>query len=105
MKELFSSSLGLLRIVGFLEGVSSIALFFIAVPMKYYWGNPIGTKIVGSIHGGLFLLFVVTTLYVTVVRNWKFKEITWKLLVASIIPFGTFYVDAKILNKEKDAPS
>jgi len=73
--------------------------------MKYAYGNPIGSEVVGPIHGVLFILFVVNTMYVSAELDWKFKEITWKVLLACVVPFGTFYVDSKILNKEEEAHS
>jgi integral membrane protein len=99
MKELLRTSVGRLRIVGFLEGVSLLILVFIMVPLKYYFNEPAGTKVLGPIHGGLFLLFVFNALSVGVEQRWKFSTTTWKVLVACIIPFGTFYIDRKILRK------
>ena len=74
-------------------------LLFVAVPLKYVFGQPFLTRTMGTIHGALFLLFVFNTISVGVEQNWKFKEITWKVLLACIIPFGTFYIDARILSK------
>ena len=99
MKNLLISKVGRLRIIGFLEGVSLLVLIFVAVPMKYYFGNPMGSKIIGPIHGALFLLFVVNALGVGVEQNWKFRTTTWKVLLACVIPFGTFYVDRRILRQ------
>ena len=47
-----------LRILAMLEGTSLILLLFVAMPMKYQFGIPEATKIVGMIHGILFLSFV-----------------------------------------------
>lgn len=80
-----------------LEGISLLVLVFIAVPLKYINGNPALVKLLGPIHGGLFLLFVFNALRVGVEQGWKFKVTTWKVLVACFIPFGTFYVDYKLL--------
>lgn len=99
---LIKTKLGCLRIIGFLEGVSLLLLIFIAVPLKYYWGIPEGSKFLGTIHGVLFLLFVVNTLSVGVEHDWKFRQTTWKVLIACFIPFGTFYIDKKILSKMID---
>jgi integral membrane protein len=97
--RLLSTQIGRLRIIGFLEGISLLVLIFIAVPMKYYFDDPSGSKLIGPIHGALFLLFVFNTLSVGVEQNWKFKTTTWKVLLACMIPFGTFYIDRKILSK------
>ena len=42
----------LATVVGYLEGISAICLFFIAMPMKYFYGLPEAVTVVGSIHGG-----------------------------------------------------
>ncbi len=99
MQNLFSTSVGRLRILGFLEGISLLVLVFVAVPLKYYAQNPALTKLIGPIHGGLFLLFVINTLSVGIEQNWRFKTTTWKVLLACVVPFGTFYVDRYILSR------
>lgn len=99
MQNLLSTSVGRLRILGFLEGVSLLVLVFVAVPLKYYGQNPALSKLIGPIHGGLFLLFVINTLSVGVEQNWRFKTTTWKVLVACVVPFGTFYIDRYILSR------
>ncbi|MBD3582863.1 DUF3817 domain-containing protein [Flavobacterium selenitireducens] len=88
-----------LRLAGWLEGLSLIALIFIAVPLKYIWDAPQFSKILGPVHGCLFLLFVFSVFQTAVEQRWKFTQTTWKVLLACLIPFGTFYVDRKILRK------
>jgi integral membrane protein len=102
MTNLLKSKIGRLRLIGYLEGISLLALIFVAVPMKYFLGNPNLSKLLGPIHGAIFLLFLFNTLSVGVEQNWKFKTTTWKVILACFIPFGTFYIDSKILRKLKD---
>lgn len=99
MINLLKTKIGRLRIIGFLEGVSLLVLIFIAVPMKYYFDNPSLSKTLGPIHGAIFLLFLFNTLSVGIEQNWKFKTTTCKVILACFIPFGTFYIDNKILSK------
>jgi integral membrane protein len=101
MMHLLKTNIGRLRIIGYLEGISLLVLIFIAVPMKYYFGNPILSKLLGPIHGAIFLLFLFNSLSVGVEQNWKFKTTTWKIIVACFIPFGTFYIDKRIFSKLK----
>lgn len=96
------TKIGWLRFIAFLEGTSLLFLVFVAVPMKYLYNNGEGSRIVGPIHGALFIWFVINTLMVGIEQKWKFKETTWKVLVASFIPFGTFYIDKAILSKIKE---
>ncbi|MEM7486654.1 MAG: DUF3817 domain-containing protein [Bacteroidota bacterium] len=99
MKYFFNSSIGRLRLLAFLEGTSLIILVFVSMPLKHIYGITAISSVLGPIHGLLFLLFVVNTISVGTEYNWKFKTITWKVLIACIIPFGTFYIDRKILSK------
>jgi integral membrane protein len=99
MTQLVKTKIGWLRILGFLEGTTLIILIFVAVPMKWIWNNPSLVKSLGPVHGTIFLLFVALLFAVAKQQNWHFKTTTWKLLLACFIPFGTFYVDSKILSK------
>lgn len=99
MIDLLKTKVGRFRIIGFVEGLSLILLIFVAMPVKYYFANPVLTKTIGPIHGGLFLLYIVSTFGVAADQNWKFATTTWKVLLASFIPFGNFWVDRKILAK------
>lgn len=101
MKNFLRSNIGRLRLLGLLEGISLLLLVGIAVPAKHLYGNPALVKSIGPIHGILFLLFIFNTLSVGVEHHWKFKTTTWKVLIACMIPFGTFYIDKKILSKIK----
>lgn len=97
MSTYLSSPVGRLRLLALLEGSSLLFLVFIAVPLKYIWEIPQGSQFIGPIHGALFLLFVLSTINVAIVQRWKFTKVTWKVLIACVIPFGTFYIDHTIL--------
>ncbi len=103
MKKYFTTNIGRLRLLAFLEGVSLIALVFIAVPLKHIYDNPFWVKSIGPVHGILFLFFVANAFSVAASLQWKFKETTWKVLLSSFIPFGTFYIDYTILKKISDS--
>lgn len=99
MKQFFNSSLGRLRLFAFLEGFSLLILVFVSIPLKSIYGITSISSVLGPIHGLLFLLFIFNTISVGTEYNWKFKTTTWKVLIACLIPFGTFYIDYKILRK------
>ena len=82
------------RIVSFLEGLSYLLLLFIATPIKYLADNPEYVKMLGMPHGVLFMLYVVLAFMIKPEMKWNSKEFRIVLL-ASIIPFGTFYIDRK----------
>ncbi|MFD0794296.1 DUF3817 domain-containing protein [Mucilaginibacter litoreus] len=98
MKTILSTNIGRLRIIAFLEGISLLILLFVAVPVKYIGHNPDLVKALGPVHGTLFLLFIINTVSVGVEQHWK-RSVTTKVLLACIVPFGTFYIDRAILRK------
>ena len=90
------SFLNIFRIVAFLEGLSYILLLFIATPIKYMTGNPEYVKLLGMPHGLLFIAYLVLAFLIK--KDMKWTNITFLfVLLASIIPFGTFYVERKLL--------
>lgn len=103
LNQIFKTQLGRLRLLSYLEGISLLLLVFIAVPLKYWGQQPMLVKALGPIHGMLFLWFVISTLSVGVERHWKFRQTTWKVLLACLIPFGTFYIDKRILKPIMEA--
>jgi integral membrane protein len=94
-QNLLLSSLGRLRITGFLEGISFLVLLFIAMPLKYMYDSPEMVRIVGMAHGVLFVMYVVLVFQVMVSLGWSLKK-TFLALLASLVPFGTFYADARL---------
>ena len=88
------SSLNILRLLAYLEGISFILLLGIAMPLKYYYDKPNAVKIVGMAHGILFILYAINLLIVHMKYKWSFGK-TLGAFVAAFIPFGTFYADKK----------
>jgi integral membrane protein len=99
MFSLLTTKIGRLRLIGMLEGTSLLVLIGIAVPLKHVLDEPLLVRIMGPVHGLLFLMFVINTLSVGIDYRWKFSTTTWKVLVACLVPFGTFYIDRRILSK------
>jgi integral membrane protein len=86
-----------LRIIAILEGISYL-LLGITMPLKYMMGMPQPNYYVGMAHGVLFIAYCALVVYVAFKRNWTMK-LTLLSLVASLIPFGTFYAEWKWFRK------
>ena len=84
-----------LRLVALLEGSSFLALLFIAMPLKYLAGLPLAVRIVGSVHGLLFLMFLAALFRAGRQRRWPFSR-SLLAFVSSIVPFGTFLFDRSL---------
>jgi integral membrane protein len=89
--------LKLFRVIAFLEGASLLLLLFFAMPMKYYFQEPIFVKTIGMAHGILFVIYIILAIMAKIELNWSFKKMGI-ICLASVLPFGTFYVEKKYLN-------
>lgn len=88
--------LKLFKVIALLEGVSLLLLLFFAMPMKYIFDQPIYVKFIGMAHGLLFIVYIVMAIMMKIEQNWNLKKMA-VICLASIIPFGTFYVEKKYL--------
>lgn len=95
MEDLIRTKLGWLRITAFLEGVSFLLLLGIAMPLKYVWGMPEWVRAVGMTHGMLFVAFLGLVAVVHSEHDWPLRK-TALAVIASVIPFGTFWADVKL---------
>ncbi|MDE0769940.1 MAG: DUF3817 domain-containing protein [Opitutaceae bacterium] len=83
------------RKVALLEGLSLIILMAICMPLKYFADMPGPVKVVGWLHGFLFVVYVVVLLIVWNQRKWKFSRAFIAGLM-SFIPFGTIMFDRSL---------
>jgi integral membrane protein len=90
---MLSTPLRRLRLIGLLEGTSYLVLLLIAMPLKYAAGYPLAVQVVGAIHGGLFVLFVLSVLEVTLRRPWWSIGFWGGAALAAVVPLGTFVFD------------
>ncbi|MBL4736367.1 MAG: DUF3817 domain-containing protein [Flavobacteriales bacterium] len=89
------TSIGRLRITGYLEGISFLGLLGIAMPLKYVYGMPEATQVVGMVHGIFFILYVIFLLEVRSEFRWNLKTAILSF-IAAFLPFGTFIADVRI---------
>ena len=92
---MLTDPLARLRIVGMMEGASFLVLLGIAMPLKYLAGLPMAVRVVGMLHGLLFILFVAAVLQVSVSMRWPVRRV-FAALTASVLPFGPFVFDAHL---------
>lgn len=81
------------------EGWSFLLVLFTTMPLKYLGGIGMPNKIVGMAHGFLFLTYVVLAIMVARELKWKFGT-TVMVLLCSVIPFGTFWMERKYVEPE-----
>lgn len=90
------------RWIAFAEGWSTLALFLLAMPLKYAFDWPHLIRPVGWIHGVLFLAYIAAM--VPGLWGRKAGVLGWlRTFVASLVPFGTF-LNARFLRRLADRP-
>jgi integral membrane protein len=81
-----------LRTLGTIEGISTLVLFGIAMPLKYFAGMPLAVRVAGSIHGGLFVLLVA--MFILGIKRIPISpRLAGAGVIAAVFPFGPFIMD------------
>lgn len=74
------------------EGVTTLLLFLVAMPLKYGFGNDMLISPFGQLHGFAFVLYIIAM--VVTFSVYRIGAIGWlRGFVASLFPFGTFLND------------
>lgn len=92
--------LKLFKIVAILEGISYLVLFGNMLIIKPTNPGLYKTLLfpIGMAHGVLFIGYIILSIMLKIEENWDWKKF-FIIAIASIIPFGTFYVEKKYLSK------
>ena len=90
-----------LRVIGIAEGISFLVLLLIAMPLKYYFGMPMAVKIVGWMHGVLFIAYISSVFLAIKAMQWNLFSVL-VALAASLIPIGTFVLDRSWKKREAE---
>ena len=83
------------RIVALLEGTSYVLLLGVAMPLKYWAAMPMAVRVVGSLHGALFVAYGVCTGLLWLRGQWTFARASAAMGV-SLLPLATFFFDSSI---------
>ncbi|MGV9002842.1 DUF3817 domain-containing protein [Flavobacterium sp.] len=88
----------LFKFIAISEGISYLVLFANMLIVKAL--NPPLYKTllfpIGMAHGVLFIGYVIVAFVITKRQNWNIKEL-FIVQLASLLPFGTFYIEKKFV--------
>jgi len=90
-----------LRKLGLAEGVSTLVLFLVCMPLKYAAGMPLAVTIGGWIHGALFVVLCASLLQTMLVARWPIGRGAL-VFFAALIPFGPFVIDKRMKGYERE---
>jgi integral membrane protein len=91
----------LLRRVAIIEAISFLLLVLVAMPLKYLADLPMAVKIVGMIHGVLFVAFVGLWLWTIIAARWGFGR-SALVMVSALLPAGPFVIDRRMKGYERE---
>jgi integral membrane protein len=92
---MLKTSIGRLRAVGLVEGISFLLLLGVAMPLKYFAAMPQAVTLVGWIHGLLFITLCIALSQAHQQAKWTFWQ-SGVVLIAALLPFGPFVIDRRL---------
>lgn len=98
-RALLESPFGRLRIASILDGLSFVILMGVGMPLKYQMDMPIVVRVMGPIHGVLFVWLCSELATLVLGRSWPAKNAAL-VFIAALIPCGPFFLDAWIKKQE-----
>lgn len=86
------------RGLSFAEGLSYLVLVGFGMPMKYLAHDPSWVRMLGSLHGGLFVLLALACAWAMAEAGWSLRRVGW-VMGWGLVPLGAFHVE-RVLRRE-----
>lgn len=92
--------LNLYRIAAYLTGTGLVLLTFVAMPIKYIGGDGTMVRIVGIVHGYVFVGYIVIVVLLAYAHRWRIRR-ALLVLLAGLVPVLTFFVERRVVRDER----
>ena len=86
------------RTLAYVVGVMLLLLVLVAMPLKYFAGMPGPVAVIGTAHGFLYCVYLLTAFDLALRARWSAKG-TVLVLLAGTIPFLSFVVERKVTRR------
>ena len=83
------------NIAGMAETCSTVSLYFIAMPLKYLGDNEILVKLIGPIHGLLWLLYIGLLTLGWIQKKWNMRAVIMGGFL-SLLPGGPIWLERRM---------
>lgn len=80
------------RILAFTTGVLLVLLVFVAIPIQLWGHNKDPEAVIGTAHGFLFMVYLLTALDIGVRLRWPWLKLGLVML-AGTVPFASFFAE------------
>jgi integral membrane protein len=93
------------RLLAFVVGIGLIVLVFVGLPLKYVAdpSHPIVVQIVGTLHGYLYMVYLVTVFLLSRACDWSPVR-TIGVMLAGTVPFLGLVVEHYVTRDVRAAP-
>ena len=82
------------RIMAFSTGVMLVLLVFVAMPIRYLGHNHGPVAVIGTAHGFLFMVYLVTAVDIGIRLRWPWLKLGLVML-AGTVPFASFVAERR----------
>ena len=89
------------RVAAWVTGIGLVILVFVAMPLKYFLGQPLLVAIVGMAHGFLYMAYIVITLLLAERCRWRPVD-ALVILVAGTIPLASFFAERRVTARVRE---
>jgi integral membrane protein len=90
---------GRYRVMAYVTGTMLLIACFIALPMTHVFHHPAFGKVVWTMHGWLYAIYLVTAVNLAMGRHWKVQRLVLMAL-AGMVPFLSFVMERRISREQ-----
>jgi integral membrane protein len=89
------------RVAAWVTGIGLLVLVFVAMPLKYVFGDPRLVGYVGMLHGFLYMAYIVCTLVLAERCRWRpFEALV--ILLAGTVPIASFVAERQVARRVQE---
>jgi integral membrane protein len=88
--------------MAFVTGTVLLVACFVAVPLTHVFHHPGFGKVVWTMHGWFYLLYLMASVQLALNRKWRVPQ-TVLVLLAGTIPFLSFVMERRVMREERSA--
>jgi integral membrane protein len=89
------------RVAAWVTGIGLLVLVFVAMPLKYFFGEPRPVALVGMLHGFLYMAYIVCTLILAERCRWRPLDAV-VILLAGTIPIASFVAERQVRRRVRE---
>jgi integral membrane protein len=96
-----SGALKRFRVMAIIAGVMSLLLWFVDLPVVYFFNNEDWKSMVAWIpfvHGWIYAAYVLTALQFATKARWSLKKTVW-LILAGTLPIASFAAERRVVRQ------